>query len=445
MNSIKRVGLLAGAATLTVTATTLAGTNTGGETEALRAEIAQLRADMAKLQANTNDNWLTEQRAAELRGLVADTVADADSRASLLQSGMTGGWNNGFMLASPDNNFLLKVKGQIQARYAYSYIDTDDASGVDSNRAGFENSRVKLKFGGHVVNPDWTYYIQTAAKPGSDGDLRVEDAWIGYTYGDSGWTVRVGQFKAPVLRETLVSSTKQLAVERSLLDAAFGGGRTQGIWFNYNSDQFRFHGAFTDGAGQTNGAALMRDTEYAFTLRGEFLFSGSWKQFDDFTSFQEDAQGFMLGGAVHYEDGEYGTTDNETELLVVTVDGSMEWGGANLYAAFIYNSIDNDMTIDADRYGFLVQGGIFIDPTIELFGRFEYGDEDSSDPNVDDLMLLTFGVNKYFSKHQVKWTTDIGYAIDGVTSTFASEGAQWGTSGDNDDQVVFRTQLQLLF
>ncbi len=442
MNSIKRVGLLAGAATLTVTATALAGTNTGGETEVLRAEIAQLKADMAKLQANTNDNWLSEQRAAELRGLVADAVADADSRASLLQSGMTGGWNNGFMLASPDNNFLLKIKGQIQARYAYNYIDSDGV-GADTNRAGFENSRVKLKFGGHVVNPDWTYYIQTNGNASSSGDMRIEDAWIGYTYGDSGWTVRVGQFKAPLLRETLVSSTKQLAVDRSLVEGAFGGGRTQGIWFNYNSDQFRFHGAYTDGAGMTNGDAMMEDTEYAFTLRGEFLFSGSWKQFDDFTSFQEDAQGFMLGGAVHYQDGEYGTALTETELLVVTVDGSMEWGGANLYGAFIYNSVDDEMSVDADRYGFVLQGGVFVDPTIEIFGRFEYGDEDAT--GVDELMLLTFGVNKYFSKHQVKWTTDVGYAIDGVTSTFASDSKEWRTSGENDDQIVFRTQLQLLF
>ena len=52
------------------------------------------------------DNWMTEERAEEVRSLVRDVLADADTRASLLQSGMTAGYDDGFMIGSTDGNFL---------------------------------------------------------------------------------------------------------------------------------------------------------------------------------------------------------------------------------------------------------------------------------------------------------------------------------------------------
>jgi hypothetical protein len=39
--------------------------------------------------------------------------------------------------------------------------DGDDGeSEIDSNRAGFENTRTKLVFWGHVFNPSWTYKVE---------------------------------------------------------------------------------------------------------------------------------------------------------------------------------------------------------------------------------------------------------------------------------------------
>ncbi|MHC4422317.1 MAG: hypothetical protein ACYS1E_17205, partial [Planctomycetota bacterium] len=59
--------------------------------EELRAEVAELRSTVAQMQANQNEDWLTEQRADEIRGLVQDVLADADTRASLMQDGITAG------------------------------------------------------------------------------------------------------------------------------------------------------------------------------------------------------------------------------------------------------------------------------------------------------------------------------------------------------------------
>ena len=63
--------------------------------EQMAARIAELEAKMA--QFTNGDTWLTEQRADEIRGLVQDVLADADTRASLLQSGTSAGYDDGFV------------------------------------------------------------------------------------------------------------------------------------------------------------------------------------------------------------------------------------------------------------------------------------------------------------------------------------------------------------
>ena len=57
--------------------------------------MAELKDTVAELKAASDDDWLTERRAQEIRGLVEDVLADADTRASLLQDGMTAGLGSG--------------------------------------------------------------------------------------------------------------------------------------------------------------------------------------------------------------------------------------------------------------------------------------------------------------------------------------------------------------
>jgi len=336
----------------------------------------------------------------------------------------------------------------------------------DSSRSGFENSRTKLWFSGHVVNSQWNYMIE--ADFGTGGNFSLLDAYIAYDYGD-GWTAIMGQFKAPSLREELVDSRYQLAVERSLLNSAFTAGRMQGIAMDYRGDQWHFTGSFSNGAASTNSTSLTEDTEWALASRVEYLFSGTWDQFSDFTSPTGEETGLMVGAAVRTETEEYGTgfidpltspvirvgNNNELETLLLTADVSAEFGGANLYGQFIYRNLDPNTGGDLDQYGFLVQGGYYLSDDWEVFVRYEWADFDIPDLTVpggvsiyswDDLSVITFGVNRYFASHQAKWTTDFGIGLDRVEFFVAdgSAGYRSDTGGD-DGQFVIRTQLQLLF
>jgi len=60
--------------------------------------------------------------------------------------------------------------------------------------------------------------------------------------------------------------------------------------------------------------------------------------------------------------------------------------------------------------------------------------------------VLTIGVNKYWSKHTLKWTTDLGFGFDEVSAVYSSSGAGWRTdTAGEDGQMVLRSQVQLLF
>ena len=497
MSLTTRVGLLAGASALTLTGASFGSqTATETSTESLRAEIDALRAQVARLSAD--ENWLTDQRSQEIRSLVQDVLADADTRASLLQSGMTAGYDDGFVLGSTDGNFSLKMNGVIQFRFVFNnqdngpgfapgYLDIPEiydtldafyeaatADGIteaelaviqdeaelylsqfmatpDDNRWGFENTRTRLIFSGNVVSPAWTYFIQGDFDR-TGGGFGLLDAYIGHDCG-SGWTAMMGQFKAPVLREELVWSWDQLAVERSVVGQFFAAGRVQGIAANYKGDQFQVTFSYNDGAASANTPALGYDTEWAFSGRGEVLLAGNWDQFTDFTSWQGEEFGAMVGFAGHYESAEYGTSaDNELQTFLGTIDASLEFGGANLFGALMYRNLDDDGFIELDQYGVVIQGGFFLNEDWELFGRYEWADLDIG---VDDTSIFTIGLTRYWAGNGLKWTTDIGYGLNPVAFPAGNTGYRQDTYATIDEdgildtpedgQVVFRTQLQLTF
>jgi hypothetical protein len=442
-----RVGLLAGASALALTGVSFADDQ--GQDQAAR--IAELEAQVAKL---TGDNWLTEERAEEIRGVVQDVLADADTRASLLQSGMTAGYDNGFVIGSSDGNFSLKLNGQMQARFIYNNQDDGSITNPnsnDTNRWGFENTRTKLIFTGNVGGPQWRYKIQGNFDR-DGGDFFLEDAVISYDCGN-GWTLMMGQTKVPLNHEYLVDDAQQLAIERSNVSYYYNGGRTQGLLVNYMADQWQVTAGYTDGANQLNTAWSNYDTEYSFTVRGEYLFMGDWAQFTSFTSPRGSEQGLMAGVGFHIQNAESGTpARNELQFYIITGDISWEADGWNLFGSVSYADFDNDApsgdpaSIDYSPIGFVVHGGYYFTDKLEGYARYEYNDFDDfgvSGANIDDLSLLTIGVNHYYNAN-VKASADIGYGFDAIPLAADITGARTDFGGD-DGQVIVRTQLQLTF
>jgi phosphate-selective porin OprO/OprP len=522
MSLTKFVGLLAG--------TAVAGSAFAASVEAnndAMAQIADLKKEIAELKAQNGDKWLTEQRASEIRSVVQDVLSDADTRASLQAAQATAGWNKGFFLASPDGNFKLNVGGQLQTRWAYNWMSNRDMNnselgagtsfsqaGVSKAAYGFEVRRAKLEFSGHVVDPSWQYAVTLAYQqffgqndsPASAnfaggggvsqgdnfaGGIGLENAYIKKDLGN-GFSVQVGQFKSPFLREWLVSSKYQLAVERSIASALFNTGWTQGIQANWNNDNLRAMVSYNDGANNANLGSISGSNvndgaftnsgagfvQWAFTGRVEFMAFGNWAQFDDLTSFRGEAAGLLVGGGINWQrGGQQGNLTNvggaavpangnaDGEFFSWTVDATWDLGGANIFAAWMMNtsySLPGGQG-DINTYGVVIQGGYFLTDDIELFARWEWMNTVNKNTNVagDDILLNTpnsafvnnigtIGANWYISKN-VKWTTDFAVSWNPVvfqTGLFGQNiaGADYRTEGaSGGGQLVFRSQLQLLF
>ena len=262
--------------TIAILATTALASGQDTQIEVLTELVQELRHEVSELKSDQSTNWLNDQRADEIRSLVHDVLADADSRASLQGSSALAGYDGGAFLMSAEGNWKLKINGQLQTRWLYNKASDQNllATPLENSQYGFDQRRTKVKFSGHILDPSWQYKITTTWA--RDGESVTEDAYIQKSLDNGSW-FKFGQFKANFLRENIVSSSKQLTVERSMLDNAFTYGWTQGIEFGWRNDDVKLLVQYTDGPNQSNTPAL-QDSVDAWIVRGEFRFGDAdWK------------------------------------------------------------------------------------------------------------------------------------------------------------------------
>lgn len=373
---------------------------------------------------------------------------------------------------------------------------------------GFENRRTKISFTGFVVDPSWTFEVQpvfnrtpgsisSGAQTLSSGNIvgSIENLWMQKDFGN-GIMVRAGQFKAPFLREELVSSTTQLAVERTLVSDVFSTKFSQGVQVEFGGragEQWRAQVFYGDGlranatgvpstvttaAGGFAGAFTTpfnsNATNWGFAGRFEYLGAGNWRAMRDFNSYKGDDLSWMIGlGGMSQSlrptnEGTQSASATDS-MWGVTADFSVNFGGASLFAYGVYRDVQlaggvaqrgGGKSDSMGQWGAVVQGGLFVTNELEVFARYEIGDTDTDKFRVSDTgieleknSIVTVGLNYFFGGNKdIKLTGDVGFALTPI-GDFNSSGGNWlqdvsSTAGNgftNDGQWVIRTQLQLLF
>ncbi len=458
-----RTMLFAGALAASLTAGAFASDNSVNEQlKALRAELDAVRAtnnklqgEVAQLRTASDENWLNERRAEEVKSLVKEVLADADTRASLLEGGMTAGHNGkAFFMASEDGSFSMTLGGQIQFRHIWTH--QDDNSTSDSDDTGFQVRRMKAKLKGHVGSPKISYELVFAGSR-EDGSVEVEDVKLGYKFGN-GVKLAFGKFKIPFLREELTSSSRQLAVDRSTVTEFFTLDRSEQVQLSYGTDTFNLAVSINDGADEEFSTIDEDEAEFAIAARADVALIGKLKQTKDFSAWSKDDTGLFLGAAIFYQAGDAnnagsGSNNGDGDYTSWTIDGSFESNGFGLYAAYVGADMDFDSGADRSPNGVLIQGAYQIIPDkFEPYVRWEFLDGDVS--GEEELQILTFGFNWYLKGHNAKFTTDIVWVYEGEepssnpwgNSEF-SNGLGFGDHDDatNDDFFIWRAQFQLLF
>ncbi len=302
------------------------------------------------------------------RSTIAEMLADAQSRSSLLAAPGTSGYDEGFFIASPGGDTRLDVNGHIEFRYTANLRDDNNAPADDRFEGGFTLPTAALDFSGHLLDAGLVFNISAEFEDG--GAFVMQEAYAGNEW-ENGWGLYWGQAQLPVLWEDVIDGESALAVDVSVVNGIFNPGDAQGVWLHYAADAYRVWLAFSDGADSANTEFNDAPADYAFTTRNEFLLAGAWDDFEYMSSMPGSEFGAKLGLAAHWQDGPNRPGIDETSVLPYTADLLLKGDGWNFYAAYIGRYTDESATgDDFHDIGLVVQGGVLLPETdLELFAR----------------------------------------------------------------------------
>lgn len=338
---------------------------------------AQLRAEADRIEMEQSRSRMT-------RELIKEIMADADART---------------MMQGSKSPVTVNVHGFMQTRYSYN-----GGGGVEANH-GFSLQRARLILDGDVYGLRY----KVSGQWSDGGEFTLKDA---YGVGNlGGIDFKFGQFKAPFMKEVLVSQVDTLAADRSIVAYTFGQGRSQGIEFGKDFGALTLRGAYTDGFNSANGAGVQNG--YALTARADWDVTNWWS----------------LGGAISWNDLV------DTDYWTYTVDTGVNVGALDLTAAF--TGVNRDASND---WAATFTAAYQCMDNLQGYVAYEYGRLDGAD---DDLSVVTVGAN-YFLNDNVKWTTDLGYSMNGIGAGWNVADTGWSnTTGDGE--YLVRTQIQVQF
>ncbi len=145
--------------------------------------------------------------------------------------------SSGYRLETRDGNWQTNLQWRAQMRFTTPYrSDPRQISALNSgDQSNFEARRLRMKIGGHGLQPWLRYYFEVDLQPSRDVDdssasasARVIDYRIDIAKWD--WLgVRLGQWKIDLNRERVDSSGRQQFVERSIANRVFTMDRQLGV------------------------------------------------------------------------------------------------------------------------------------------------------------------------------------------------------------------------
>lgn len=409
--------------------------------------IKELEQKVAALEAQQSSSK-------DLSATVDSVLRDAEKRSQLLATSgdMSAGYDNGFFIRAGDN-WVLRPGAQLQFRYVANWReDVAQGGGTtdDEIESGFEVARMKLMLEGTAVTRDLTYLFQWETDS-EGGGMFLEDAWARWMFSDQ-WGVRMGQFKDPVHHEELTRSGRQLAVDRSLVNELLGGGVTgwtQGaslIYGGYAKDNpVNVEVALTDGLGEQN--TNFTDHRFDFGVAGRFEYKamGDWRSYRDFTAAGNKEDLLVIGVG-----GDW-SQSGDGDVFLGTVDVQYEnSGGLGVYGAVLVDNVDEQFTggDSTTDWGALVQAGYLLNPSVELFGRYDIASFDQNQTTDEDTFHeITVGMNYFLGTdgsalHRAKFTVDVSWLPNGSPRAISGIGVL--DNNDAGNEIVIRGQFQLL-
>ena len=350
------------------------------------------------------------------------------------------------------NQYQLNIdfRGQFRASVPYdNFPKTSNGFDDESTKLGINRARIKI--GGHIYKPYYTFYFEEDIKGGNLLDFRVQIEKYSFL------KLRVGQWKGRYTRERVISSGKQQGLDRSLLNRIFTIDRQQGVSLYGNLDggsaaNFNYWlSAFT---GTGRGGESDNDNSLMYLLRLQWnpngvpvKFLGSDLSYHEkfvssiaiagvtntspYTSFSTSGGGQLVGFETE-EEGLY----KVDQLLFET---AFKYKGFSWQQEFHYKNIEDKITSQETllignyfQLGYFVHHSIPIVPApLEVYVRQSFYDADF-DVSGNNNYEYTIGCNWFFKGHKNKLTFEYSYLeyndLDYVNESGSFYRLQWDVS-----------------
>jgi phosphate-selective porin OprO/OprP len=135
-------------------------------------------------------------------------LQEGGSSSGSKESKGLAGWDNGFFLRSKDNDFVLRITGQIQTDYR-AFLE--EADGVDIDSIFLRRARLGIE-----ANM-FKYYEFRFLPDFGQGKAVIQDSYMNVHYWDQ-LQFEVGKFKQPFSYEQLIQDRYVPTMERSMID-----------------------------------------------------------------------------------------------------------------------------------------------------------------------------------------------------------------------------------
>lgn len=356
--------------------------------------------------------------------------AHADESTQEPQAGYFSYGKQGLQFDDGTGNNFLWFGVRLQTRWANTKVTQDELPGAPiSESSDIGLNRGRLKLGGHLVRPAFTFYTEYDIVDSRLLDLRA-------TYRFNEWlSIRAGQWKSEFNRERIDSSGKQQFVERSVVTPWFTIDRQQAImasgrlgkggrgdtsyWFGWLSGAGR--------GGDTSDADGLWLARAQWNLTGHVLdFSQSALKRPEqgvgsvaiaavtgrsgFTAFSSKGGGQLPGLA----DGE----PDQYRLQQVMIETAYHRGGFSWQQELHWKSVDDRFSGETRTLvGGYAQAGMFFSEVfdafpepLELAVRIARVDPDRALPR-DTEKEFTLGLNWFFNGHRNKLTLDLSHVV----------------------------------
>lgn len=296
----------------------------------------------------------------------------------------------------------MHIGGRVRALYQNSGDIAIAPSGNDLGGFSIRNARL---YAHGTVAGDIGYRVELDfANPSTFGvagadEIGLLDAYLDIPVGGE-ISARVGQFRAHVLRESLIDSGNLFFVERSAIGAHFAG-RSQGVAIHGDFDAFEWAVTIQ------NGADTVGD-ELFYALRGEIDLAGEG------TDLIEGAYGaseeMEASAAVSYfsdeavEDADGFAVEGSLATNQFSVQAAFLSLGDAISTSNVDQEIGNIVPLMPDSSPFTLQGTFMLSEASSDYGAWELGARfQDLDDDVNDTTVLDFGANYYANGHDYKY------------------------------------------